>query len=677
MKKCLVLVGRESIEEDIVEWVYRGLTSVTEIPGLWTCGILQKDLPIDYEVLVLPYNRLMDLEMMNSQAEILGKVGMVILIEPSRFISEYQFGLTHLVNFFNSEQQAINVAAIDSNQDGIVDALSHIFKVNIKEVTATPRQAKKEFVMYWDMDKSNTTKKIFPTISRYLGGVPEMASEMIKQGAKRTNWYSHSAFAVKDMAWIVGQYYKVLTAYIGLPNSQRALEQKMKVLASIWGASRPDENCIFREDELNHAFEMGRQFSTRAGNQVFVNVLSPNYMLRDYMINNHAIFTDDPKAIPSISPDTTLSRRNTVIQLVKQLIESPVSEAYVEQHLQIKHDEANDLRAQLEAEIRGFFPTNEEELISVEHVQYLEELDLAMREKKFYRLNQHAFITQYEDIWKSIEIHYENDEEKLNSIKPIGYIYQNYLPGQLFSIAGKQYEVFEIQPHGPMKLRRAADHIHRRQYYRQIRTYAFKSWEQFGNAKYLSNDDKVSLLEGLVHMNVTTDGYYTCTSFHDLASAHRTRVPDVPERQIVNKEALCLHIEGATQTEMFTLAKLLNEMFYTVYPHHHQYIRALYSNVDPNTPEAIIQSKVVGTVAGDCIYIVEDAQMDLGIIESIQRYMHRFLEMLTDYLDWYMQDSEAADKGYFLYGYPQLDPALDLKGLHERLAARIHARGKW
>lgn len=72
--------------------------------------------------------------------------------------------------------------------------------------------------------------------------------------------------------------------------------------SNIWSAEKADYKYLVVEDEVCNVFEMSRQFSTRGRQETFVNVVAQNYMLRDYMEYNSAIFEADPKAIPAFAP---------------------------------------------------------------------------------------------------------------------------------------------------------------------------------------------------------------------------------------------------------------------------------------------------------------------------------------------------------------------------------------
>ena len=65
-----------------------------------------------------------------------------------------------------------------------------------------------------------------------------------------------------------------------------------------------------------------------------MNVVAQNYMLRDYMEYNSAIFEADPKAIPAFCPDYSRTERNIVIELLMKLSSGFVSKEEILKELQ-------------------------------------------------------------------------------------------------------------------------------------------------------------------------------------------------------------------------------------------------------------------------------------------------------------------------------------------------------
>ncbi len=95
----------------------------------------------------------------------------------------------------------------------------------------------------------------------------------------------------------------------------KSLYEKIKFSSTLWSAKPQKESFIIVEDEFCNMFNMMRAYLSRGKTQAFVNVLSENYLLRDYMRCNRQVFMSDPNAVPSLVPDYAKTERNTILKL--------------------------------------------------------------------------------------------------------------------------------------------------------------------------------------------------------------------------------------------------------------------------------------------------------------------------------------------------------------------------
>ena len=70
---------------------------------------------------------------------------------------------------------------------------------------------------------------------------------------------------------------------------------------------------IVMKDRQNDYGTPESNFATIAEQQGFVNVISSEYMLREYMSSNTELFTADAKAIPYITADYARTKRNAIL----------------------------------------------------------------------------------------------------------------------------------------------------------------------------------------------------------------------------------------------------------------------------------------------------------------------------------------------------------------------------
>jgi hypothetical protein len=226
-----------------------------------------------------------------------------------------------------------------------------------------------------------------------------------------------------------------------------------------------------------------------------------------------------------------------------------------------------------------------------------------------------------------------------------GQVFQKFLPGQLLTYSGKYYQVQTITVQNGVVLRRAADHITDRKCYRQRREYALSGFTLDPAMGARRTGRGVELSRGFSDIVVKTHGYFELTSLDNLAAAHRVDLSSIPDRTYKNKAMLCLKLPEVSEDVRFTITILLNEIFITLYPEGYHYITATmkkYSDTVSNIAELLNPIQLNGFEDEEAIYIIEDCEIDLGLLVSVERNLIRFLEIIADCLAWHEIKLEAS-----------------------------------
>lgn len=643
-EKVLIICGRDAIIDDVIEWVKDAVVEVSHLPFLWQVGILKAQASSP-DIGVLSISQIFDLSLHESNKAFFADVTHVVLLEPSRIVATAQTALYMLARKLNEGTQ---FSIFDKNSDGLVDALSHILKTIIIEVNATKSGASSSQFMMWDADARNMHHKLFPGVARYLGVGSEVAMVALKYGVRRVSWYAYDSFPIVDMKWIVGQYYPLICDYTGIPFKQHRINEVLEFVPNIWGAAQSKEACVVVEDEYHNLFEMARQFFTRGRDQSFVNVIAPQYLLRDYMNDNAEIFIHDPKAIPSFAPDFARTPRNVVLELIMRMVISPVRSEEVRTQLELLFGEVENIPAFLSEQIRLYFipdGVNEDlsHLIKMKQIGIYNEVTMEEELHTELYIDDQRFIDTYlSDLHNAGYVAEDEQDMHFLGANLLGQICQMYLPGQFITIAGKYYEVIRINQEKGVVLRRAADHIHGRISYRQIRAYALRKSDE--EAKTVVHDG-IEVTSAAMNMTVDTSGFLEMHGHHDMSNARKVLLDDVPRRSYVRKTVLSLKLPKISGPVRVTLCMLLNEIFRTVYPDNCEYLSAS-TALTPEEQEQLegIVHPLSGDIDPESIYILEDSQLDLGLIISIERNLERILEIVCDYLDWHLERLTRPDE---------------------------------
>lgn len=681
-QKVLVVLGRHAIEDDIKEWIEKGIESVTNIPFMWNVGVLDSHSK-DLDIGIVTRSDVLDIEMHNANAEFLKKVSYVVIIEPSKLISTAQIGLNLLAKKCRTDDDKNVVYCMcDKNCDGLVDAMSHILMVDITEVSATRKHQGTSSYMCWEADSDYLHHRLVPNISRYLGVGTELSFAALKNQVSKTTWYGGDAFPVVDMHWIDSQYYFDLTKYANLPVTQDSMNEFFRTSQNFWSAEVERDSYITVEDESFNMFEILRDFSTRTTDQGFINVISSDYLLKDYMADNASIFEADAKAIPYIVADHTRSNRNIILRLLLKMSTAPVSSKVLEKELSLLGVSIFDLKKQFWFEIFNCYSNvasiceiSDDYKVAVNSVYSMPiqlgginwKASVIKTEEKF-NVENGEFETVYyvaDKCFSSLCVadlrsaSYVAEDEKgeryyLGS-ELSGHIYQKYLPGQFFTFAGKYYEMQYLTADNQILVRRAADHIMSRPSYRQIRDYTISGVRPSLKIGDVKDVEGMKIRKMFADICVSTPGYYRMERYNDFSTAKKIAFvgdgTSIPDRVYHNKEILCIElpeIEGKLNDNIrYTITVLFNEIFKTIFAENQAYICALTDDtfIDDNSEKKISSYSIKGdgyALERNVIYIVEDSQLDLGLTVAVERNLERILSIVHDYLDWHMDALEKS-----------------------------------
>ena len=657
-RKCLIVMGRDSSTDDVKEWLEQGLISQVNTDCLWKVEILGQE-AAEADIGILKFSDLFNFEIQKKNEDFLKKVGFVFIVEPSKLLATGQMGLNLLVGRFDEKRKVV-FAACDRNCDGLVDALSHTLKTNITEVAATSQGAAITSMMCWDADGEYMHHRIFSNVSRYLGIGTEINSVAMKYQIANTKWISGEKFPVTDMKWIAGQYYKKICNYADLPVSQESFNKAFQVDPNLWDLTVSENAFLVVEDEFQNLFEMIRLFSTRAKQQGFINVISENYLLRDYMFENARTFIADPKAVPTIVADYARTERNTILKLLMRMTGEQVGEEEIADALMVSGISFESPIDTFKELIRKHCSIDEVNL----RVYFREVLlgdGIRTETKKYYAIEDETETAEFVRGLKNAYYIAEDEEGEKYYIgaKLYGHVFQSLIPGQFLTFAGKYYEVQSITPHSGVVVRRAADHINGRKYYRQMRHIVLSSWKDDTNVGGQRTLGDIRLNKGYCQVDIHTAGYLEMNSYNDLKNSRPIQVSGIPKRSYRNKLVMKIIFPGASEKIRYTICLLMNEIFRTIYPDAWPYICAVtqFQN-GTEVPEHLKYAMYTmeNDAADHGIYIVEDSEIDLGLTASVERNLERYLEIISEVLTWHdikmKEKPEKEPEGEFKPEFP-------------------------
>lgn len=339
-----------------------------------------------------------------------------------------------------------------------------------------------------------------------MGDGIELAAIAVKNQVPSVTWYSERKSPIRDIKWIAGQYYSTICRYMNRPSQQKSLYEKINFVPNLWSSERTKEQFAIVEDEFCNMFSVIRAYLSRGSDQVFVNVLSEDYLLRDYMRCNRQMFMSNPNAIPSYVPDYAKTERNTVLKLIIMMTLKPVSEAEIVKELHLVGIETDDAYGMMLSLLRKYTYADDT-IFTVGSIQTNID-EITTRDISVYSVSDEAFEKYFSDSLKNAYyiLEDEKDEEGYIDAKLFSHVTQTVLPGQFVTYDGKYYQVKYVSPQNGVVLRRASDQFDGRKYYRQVRNYSLdfaSNFEIVSNRKIID----VEFAEIRTDFSVITTGY--------------------------------------------------------------------------------------------------------------------------------------------------------------------------
>lgn len=644
-QKVLVICGRQAMEEEALGWIRNEIARSTRMESIWRTGVLE-DHPQDLEVGILTFSKIYDHQVLRKNQGFFADTGMVILLEPSRMLSTSQIALSIVAQSLGKDGQDPTWCVIDRECDGLLDTLSHVLKTEFILASAAPVPTSAYTVLFWDADGDYRRQQLFPGQVRALGEGMELAAIAMKNQIPSVSWVSESKVPLKDIRRIASQNYAPLCRYMNREVRPEKATEHIQFSTTLWSQKPQEEEFLIVEDEFCNMYSAVASYLSRGRVQSFVNVISENYLLRDYMKDNQAIFLHNTSAVPSMVPDYAKTWRNVLFKLIMLINIREVPEDEIRREFQLAGIETEDIEDTLIALLKTYTDAGEQ----VFTVQTRLENEGEFRERRIsvYTISDEKFEEYFAQSLKNAFFIVEDElsgTEYLDA-RLYGQTVQTLLPGQFVTYNGKYYQVRKLNPVQGILLRRASDQYAGREYYRQLRRYTFLP-ESSHRVLSTRNFGKIRLVQEQVTLQSDTLGYLKLKDYASLSDAVPVLLSDDPNaeyysRTLKNKTVLRLELPGMDAKTRQTLALLLNELFRSVFPDGWPYLGAVCASSNEDEALELMGRGYFarGSLDENSLYIVEDCEMDLGLLDAFEKNIDRFMEILFDYLDWHLEQME-------------------------------------
>ena len=652
-KKVLILVGHDNLTKDIKKWITDGIINYygqEQYKNLWKTEII-KDEVLDCDIALISMSDIYISNILNN-IEFINKFGFVILIEPHSMIATGQLALPLISERLKAQNNDIVYCAIDKKSDGLFDRLKSILKVDRFSVCNSIIKSKSIncFVINWATE--NGTLK---NITEYLNKEPANLSDgliLSLFGLKykvpnTTLWISNNRFPVKDWKDEIKGLREHTKKYLGHEDVVK-LDKELEVATNYWCQERTGAAFITIEDELNSLFETASLFNTRALNTCFINILCDNYLLRDYMADNSQMFILNPNIIVSLSPEFTKDTdRNILICLILKMLFSDIGEEELSNELQKIKFETGDITEEKYKSISDNVIDKDnfvkfEMLISLfcDIPEIILKDQLEIKTNNTYRIKAGSQLEIYANSCLYAQLIVGGKTDNIYLSRKL--IYQKYLPEQYITYDGEYYRIDSISEDNNINISRQAARKNDRHYYRQTREYAISGLETF-----LSSSNSIECKVSSCKISVKTTGYLKLISNYNFYTSNHVLTDNIPDRTYKNKKILRLKLNNVEDIKVTrSFAVIINELFMTLFPENYHYISAMVAETSEIIKDNNI-NKILHNLTHDSdndpstIYIIEDSEVDIGLLDAVKNKLNDIFDIITDYLDWQYGDGEV------------------------------------
>jgi hypothetical protein len=479
---------------------------------------------------------------------------------------------------------------------------------------------------------------------------------------------------------------------------------------------RRDRAFVLARDRDHNLVTALRTWLPLGAESAFVHVVSPPYLLRDYLAANLEYFAQAP--LLALSPRISDSRLVVALTLMERLTTGMLTESEVLSELRAVLPGAMHVEESIARLFRDVLDMDPVELnlLAIHRRTRYDERQDAFVDETAYRLSPE--IREYEALaWLRRFRIVDRGEHVLGWIEQ-DRLYQTYLPGQAHAFRGKPFKVEWVDAASGIVW---VDHETADEYavYRPARVVEMaevRPSEQRAHHERRTTggwEIDAALCRGT--FRVRTPGYYAFGRELRLAEgggAYTELDPgQVPERVYGDGRMLRLRftplgpLNAKGRDKLAdTLAVLFQEAFRTLYPETHDFLLAcapgsaerwtgdamqalmplMGADPDPLVVQAAQATGAATRGSPIVLYFLEDAHAPLGLVLSLFDRRADVVALLEDYLAWVVEDEERTEESwrrpalerdrYLRFGGAAPLPGLDLRNAHAVLHSLLQGR---
>lgn len=665
-RKVLVLAEDSGNLNELTKWLKQGIEEIQRLDDYYQVDVLDETKD-NADLGILSFQDIYRPEDFGRLKRFFNKIGFVVAIEASGMLAGGQEAISNLAEYIGNPLDGCIWLLCDNNTESMLDLFSHLLNKSFIYVSATPLSAEDSLVGYWDVEKE--VLQPWKPVKHYLGAELQAAEVAWCNEVEQVTLYGEEMVPIYDMKWIAGQYYRQFHKLTGRKPHQYVMDSGIDMEIS-GNDCQMREKCFLIVEDCNfNLYEAARQYVTRASKKAMVHILSPNYLLRNFMKNRDPVVEADPKYIAQFVPEYVNTRRNVAVHLIRKMLLRPVTETEIREKLDRSEgwEQSFNGLEDVKELVRLVVPTGdfEETDFMVSYQNCFDKVTGINVQEKCYQLDRGSIKRQFIRYFqKACYIAEDGEKRHINKLILAGHLDQKYLKGQLVVFGGLYYEIIKRQITDYeyiLHVRRASEQVSGRRYYRQDRKYELHNVREYLYGTMNEQVKNLVISSYTADIQAETAGYYVCKGWNEIADAAYTALKeeDKQPRKYFSKQFLKIKvaIENIEEAKIMALqmACLLQESFCTFYPQQHHLLSVALDRKSYITEKDSVFRGVLADINLEgqdeeneeaCFYIIEDSMEDMGLLRSIERNFGRMRILLSEYMRW----SVEADDEYLLFG---------------------------
>ncbi|MFB3166930.1 hypothetical protein P5G62_007390 [Neobacillus sp. 179-C4.2 HS] len=684
-KKILIIADSQGAASAAVDWVSKGMKEVSGVDQLWKISTFLDALEqnMNSDVLIVSPETLKEKRFLYylRQLEKTKLLEGILLLHAEKLIPAY----STIIQTFN-----LNVRELTGKKpqyiiltewyEGLEHTVRSLLQCEPRDIVSPSSVSQNLFYMVWKNEGENWfQQKILPKIShRQLEAEVVLSIPALQAKIDPVHLINQRNTNVKES---IDEIMDMKKSLFDLGFDLETLDHMVKMIqVEDSNLSIPiDDFTLFliRDDHYN----LVRRLNLWKGTgkvASFVHIVSPPYLLRDYLADQLDFYMSTNRTIAPLAPRLSQSLWSIAYTLLERLCHFYIMKEEVESYL--TRANISSYRSVVEGVHELFSNTFGPKLAYRFTIESEELVTFDRFKKDFVKKTRYRvpYSAKEKILPKGFRFFQIKHNDKCLSEILEGHLYQQYLPGQFHSFNGEQYKIQKVDvEHGIVEV--TFEHIFRQKYYRPISEFKISNMAEQRNFKrntILFEQFEVYMGAVQADVSVKTSGYVEMSEMLNLQSMklHSYHPDEQITRNYENGHLLCFEIhskEGTFENAAkikFTLSLLLNELFVSLFPDTHHFVKVCARLEELFFDQTDSQSKnlkwITPTIQVDdvneeegqiSLYIIEDSPVHLGMLEAISHNWEKIFDIVNDYLYWLLNESNGnSDYLYFGYGhYPK------------------------